>query len=109
MTKKVTLPAHHKIASGVVHDVPTDLRDALLADMPALEKWEDLTPLARNEWIYWVISNKKPETRRNHIGRVTTELLEGVHRPCCWIGCIHRTDKQISPSVRGMLNKRSEK
>ncbi len=78
------------IATGVVHDVPSDLRKALLADESALERWEDLTPLARNEWICWVITTKMPETRANHIDRTITELLEGVRRPCCWMGCSHR-------------------
>jgi len=80
----------HEIATGVVHEVPADLRKALLADESALERWNDLTPLARNEWICWVITNKRPETRKNHIERVVTELLEGVRRPCCWVGCLHR-------------------
>ncbi len=83
MTKK-------DIATGVVHEVPADLRKALISDESALERWEDLTPLARNEWICWVTSTKKPETRRNHIERTITELLQGVRRPCCWLGCIHR-------------------
>ncbi len=78
------------IATGVVHEVPDDLYEALTADESALERWEDLTPLARNEWICWVISNKKPETRKNHIDRTVTELLEGKRRPCCWLGCNHR-------------------
>lgn len=82
--------AKQQIASGVVHTVPPDLEQALLADESALERWEDLTPLARNEWICWTISTKKAETRQNHIDRVITELLEGVRRPCCWIGCTHR-------------------
>ncbi len=79
-----------QIANGVVHDVPTDLRKALLADESALERWDDLTPLARNEWICWVISTKKQETRDNHIERTITELMQGVRRPCCWLGCNHR-------------------
>ncbi|MEO8105157.1 MAG: YdeI/OmpD-associated family protein [Candidatus Saccharibacteria bacterium] len=78
------------IATGVVHEVPADLRKALMSDESALERWEDLTPLARNEWICWITSSKKPETRNNHIERVLTELLEGVRRPCCWLGCNHR-------------------
>lgn len=80
-----------KITGGVVHELPTDLRQALLADESALERWEDLTPLARNEWICWTISNKRPETRQNHVERTIQELLEGVRRPCCWMGCDHRT------------------
>lgn len=78
------------ISTGVAHDVPDDLYEALVSDESALERWEDLTPLARNEWICWVISNKKSETRRNHIDRTVTELLEGKRRPCCWMGCNHR-------------------
>lgn len=78
------------VATGVVHEVPKDLKSVLLADESALERWQSLTPLARNEWICWVITNKKPETRRNHIERMTTELLEGKRRPCCWAGCPHR-------------------
>src|SRR3989344_72043 len=97
-----------EIVTGVVHKVPPDLHKALISDKSVLERWEDLTPLARNEWICWVITNKKPETRKNHIERVVTELLDGKRRPCCWIGCIHRTDKPISPSVRWALEKQSK-
>ncbi|HMH31311.1 MAG TPA: YdeI/OmpD-associated family protein [Methylomirabilota bacterium] len=78
------------IATGVVHEVPEDLRKALEADESALERWEDLTPLARNEWICWTISCRKPETRANHVDRVISELLQGMRRPCCWLGCNHR-------------------
>jgi hypothetical protein len=95
------------VATGVVHKVPLDLRKALASDPKALAKWNDLTPLARNEWICWTISVKKPETRKQHIERVCTELKEGMRRPCCWYGCIHRTDKPVSPSVQNVvLNKK---
>jgi uncharacterized protein YdeI (YjbR/CyaY-like superfamily) len=94
-----------QISGGVVHEMPADLRKALMSDKSALERWEDLTPLARNEWICWTITVKQPATRKNHIKRTVTELLEGKRRPCCWIGCIHRTDKAISPSVRWALSK----
>jgi hypothetical protein len=100
---------NRKIATGVVHTVPADLRSALASDARALAVWNDLTPLARNEWICWVISSKKPETRAEHVARTRTELKEGMRRPCCWIGCIHRTDKAISPSVQGVLDKRNGK
>ncbi len=93
------------ISGGVVHEVPLDLRKALMSDETIIEKWEDLTPLARNEWICWTITVKQPGTRKNHIERTVTELREGKRRPCCWMGCIHRTDKAVSPSVRWVLNK----
>lgn len=78
------------ISSGVVHSIPTDLRNILSADKDMLALWEDITPLARNEWICWVEDAKKTETRRKRIERVRTELKEGKRRPCCWSGCSHR-------------------
>ncbi|MDQ6877330.1 MAG: YdeI/OmpD-associated family protein, partial [Candidatus Dormibacteraeota bacterium] len=42
------------ISGGVVHRVPVDLRRVLVANPKVLTAWEDLTPLARNEWICWV-------------------------------------------------------
>ncbi|MEP7167292.1 MAG: YdeI/OmpD-associated family protein [Candidatus Woesebacteria bacterium] len=98
--------ANTVISSGVVHKVPTDVREALTADPKAHAAWEDLTPLARNEWICWVTFVKKAETRKEHSERLIKELKEGKRRPCCWLGCIHRTDKPISPSVQAVLNKR---
>lgn len=95
-----------KISAGVAHTLPPDLKKALATDPKALEKWESLTPLARNEWICWVTFVKKAETRAEHVERVRSQLKEGKRRPCCWIGCIHRTDKAISPSIKGILDKR---
>lgn len=95
-----------RISSGAVHRVPNDMRKALASDSAALALWEGLTPLARNEWICWVTFVKKEETRKQHVARLVDELKEGIRRPCCWIGCIHRADKQISPSVRGILERR---
>lgn len=97
-----------QIQDGTVHEIPTDLRKALALDKTALAAWNDITPLARNEWICWVEGAKLIETRARRVERVPAELTEGKRRPCCWIGCIHRTDKAISPSVRGILNKRSK-
>ena len=97
------------MSSGTAHPLPADLRKALASDTEALAAWESLTPLARNEWICWTTHAKKKETRQEHVGRTVSELKEGQRRPCCWMGCIHRTDKALSPSVRGLLAKRSRK
>jgi hypothetical protein len=78
------------ISSGVVHKLPADLRKALTSDKAALAGWEDITPLARNEWICWTTSVKKDETRKEHVERVRTQLKQGKRRPCCWPGCPHR-------------------
>lgn len=96
----------NSISSGTVHKMPTDLCKALVSNKVALAKWESLTPLARNEWICWVISVKKAETRKDHIDRLISELKEGKRRPCCWMGCIHRKDKPVSPSVKAILEGR---
>lgn len=82
--------AKKEIPMGTVHTLPGDLRTAITSDEAALAKWKDITPLARNEWICWTISVKKLETRKLHVGRVITELKEGMRRPCCWVGCPHR-------------------
>lgn len=81
------------IATGVVHEVPTDLQKTLLAKPDVLEKWNSLTPLARNEWICWTTIVKKAETRAEHIVRLCSDLLKGKRRPCCWPGCPHRNKK----------------
>lgn len=99
-----------KPLAGTIHDkVPVDLAKILRTDSALLETWESLTPLARNEWICWVENAKLNETRTRRISRTQTELAEGKRRPCCWIGCIHRTDKEIAPSVRGILEKKARK
>lgn len=94
------------ISEGVVHKAPTDFKKLLTSNQKALTAWESLTPLARNEWICWVTFVKKVETRKDHVKRAVRELVEGKRRPCCWVGCIHRTDKKISPSIKYILSKR---
>ncbi len=76
--------------SGVVHTMPEDFRKALLAVPAAQVTWEDITSLARNEWICWVISGKKAETRNIRIKKGISKLKGGMRRPCCWAGCTHR-------------------
>jgi uncharacterized protein YdeI (YjbR/CyaY-like superfamily) len=52
--------------------------------------WEDITPLARNEWICWIEEAKKQETREKRIKVGKSKMLSGMRRPCCWAGCPHR-------------------
>jgi uncharacterized protein YdeI (YjbR/CyaY-like superfamily) len=82
--------ARKRIAAGVVHQTPADLRDALRANPEALATWEDITALARNEWICWIESAKKAETRTRRIAWGCENLKAGKRRPCCWPGCPHR-------------------
>jgi uncharacterized protein YdeI (YjbR/CyaY-like superfamily) len=78
------------LPGGVVHALPEDLGQALSDDSEALSTWQDITPLARNEWICWIESAKKPETRRKRIDWGRSNLHDGKRRPCCWPGCPHR-------------------
>ena len=79
-----------RVPGGVAHKLPTDLREALIANPAALEAWKDITPLARNEFICWVEDAKQKMTRERRIRRTQDELEEGQRRPCCWPGCRHR-------------------
>ncbi len=97
------------ISSGTAHKLPADFRKALTVASKALSTWEHITPLARNEWICWVITVKTKETRENHITRAIEELAEGKRRPCCWMGCVHRKDKPMNRSQKYILSRKSKK
>ncbi len=73
-----------------MHILPPDFKKELTTSLGAFKTWNNITPLARNEWICWIISAKKIETRKRRIERAVEELKEGKRRPCCWAGCMHR-------------------
>lgn len=79
-----------QLSGGVVHELPADLERALLANDAALQAWNDITPLARNEFICWVDDAAQEATRLRRIRRTQEELEAGKRRPCCWPGCAHR-------------------
>jgi uncharacterized protein YdeI (YjbR/CyaY-like superfamily) len=83
----------NKISNGILHKVPSDIQIALKSDADIIERWNNLTPIQRNEWICWVTIVKKAETRAEHINRMVEELKEGKRQPCCWPGCPHRRPK----------------
>jgi len=78
------------VSGGTVHTLPKDLRAALIDNATGIEAWQDITPLARNEFICWVEDAKQDKTREHRIQRTVEELNEGQRRPCCWPGCAHR-------------------
>lgn len=88
---------------GTVHDASQDLQSALKHDPATFALWQGLTPIGRNEFICWVEDAKQPKTRLRRINRTCEELLEGKTRPCCWAGCIHRTDKAPSAWQQAVL------
>jgi len=78
-----------------VHAIPKDFQLSLDTHPDAQLAWNDITPLAQNEWICWIESAKLIETRERRIARAVNELVEGKRRPCCWPGCIHRESKKV--------------
>jgi uncharacterized protein YdeI (YjbR/CyaY-like superfamily) len=83
-------PTTPTLPGGVVHDLPSDLEAELTTHPKAQAAWQDITPLARNEFICWVEDAKQQATRERRIRRTREELEEGMRRPCCWPGCQHR-------------------
>ena len=78
------------LATGAVHKLPDDFRKAIVSSPKVLALWQDITLLARNEWICWVTSGKKAETRGIRIEKALSKMKGGMRRPCCWVGCMHR-------------------
>ncbi|HEY4440377.1 MAG TPA: YdeI/OmpD-associated family protein [Candidatus Elarobacter sp.] len=64
--------------------VPPDLRKVLVADPTARASWSELTTIARRDWIQWIVSAKKPETRARRIERTCDMLASGKRRVCCF-------------------------
>lgn len=92
-----------EISGGIAHKLPSDLVSAIIADKAVIALWEAITPLARNEFICWVEDAKQDKIRKRRLQRTVEELQEGKKRPCCWVGCIHRTDKKPSNWQQNVL------
>lgn len=64
--------------------VPLDMSEAL-ANQPAAEmQWDTLTAIARRDWIHWITSGKKAETRLKRINAACDMLASGKRRACCF-------------------------
>jgi len=92
-----------RMSGGLVHELPSDLANVLIVSEGMISLWENLTPIGRNEFICWIEDAKQEKTRARRINRTVEELLEGKKRPCCWVGCIHRTDKKPSKWQQAVL------
>lgn len=64
--------------------VPADLRKALAAAPKARALWSGITPIARRDWVQWIISAKRPETRARRIDNACQMLAAGKRRVCCF-------------------------
>lgn len=73
-----------------MHKLPDDFKQAIKSSSKVDALWQDITPLSKNEWICWVISGKRAETRDIRIKKAISKMSQGMRRPCCWAGCPHR-------------------
>jgi hypothetical protein len=79
-------------------DVPSDLAAALKTAPPDVqERWQDITPMARWEWVRWVNATANPATRQRRVEVSISKLDHGKRRPCCFdlSAC---TDPSVSKS-----------
>jgi hypothetical protein len=65
-------------------DVPADFENALAGAPELSGLWQDITPMARWEWVRWINATKNPETRRRRIEVGISKLRSGKRRPCCF-------------------------
>ncbi len=64
--------------------VPADLRTALASEPAAQATWDGITAIARRDWIHWITSAKRPETRVRRIANACDMLASGKRRVCCF-------------------------
>lgn len=64
--------------------LPADLREALAAHPAARATWDDITAVARRDWIFWIGSGKQAATRAKRIATACDMLASGKRRACCF-------------------------
>lgn len=64
--------------------IPADVQKALAANAEAHALWAKITPMARWEWLRWIGSTSKSETRSHRIEVACSKLTHGMRRPCCF-------------------------
>lgn len=65
--------------------VPQDLATALdSAPQKIQDLWNEITPMARWEWVRWVNATKNPATRGRRVDVSISKMESGKRRPCCF-------------------------
>lgn len=78
-----------RIGDEVETRIPADVRKAIAAlpsDSKAALLWKDITPIARRDWIFWIITAKQEKTRAHRIVTTISKLSSGMRRVCCFPG-----------------------
>ncbi len=65
-------------------EVPTDMKRALESRKKIQELWNDITPMARWDWVRWIRAVKTDDTRKKHVEVMIDKLNKGMRRPCCF-------------------------
>src|SRR5947209_11073085 len=66
-------------------NVPQDFEEALTAAPQKIqEMWNEITPMARWEWIRWINATKNPATRKRRVEVSISKMASGKRRPCCF-------------------------
>lgn len=65
-------------------EVPGDLQAALADASEARRTWDSTTPIARLDWIHWIVSAKQSKTREKRIHDACEMLAAGKKRVCCF-------------------------
>jgi hypothetical protein len=80
--------------------VPRDLETALAAAPQKIQElWEEITPMARWEWVRWVNATQNPDTRKRRVEVSVSKMKSGKRRPCCF-NLASCTDPSLSKSGR---------
>ena len=82
--------------------VPNDLGAALAAASPEIrDLWQEITPMARWEWVRWVNATANPDTRTRRVEVTISKMESGKRRPCCF-NLSSCTDPSVSKSGKLM-------
>jgi Domain of unknown function (DUF1905)/Bacteriocin-protection, YdeI or OmpD-Associated len=66
-------------------NVPQDFETALAAAPQKIQDlWNDITPMARWEWVRWINATKNTDTRRRRVEVSISKMDSGKRRPCCF-------------------------
>ena len=80
--------------------VPQDLATALDSTAQKIQDlWNEITPMARWEWVRWINATKNADTRARRVDVSISKMKSGKRRPCCFdlSAC---TDPDLSRSGR---------
>ncbi|MHB1865011.1 MAG: YdeI/OmpD-associated family protein [Candidatus Saccharimonadales bacterium] len=80
--------------------IPNDILSAIASNPKTNALWQNITTMARWEWLRWIRATGRSETRQRRIEVACSKLNSGMRRPCCWN---RNTCSEPSVSKNGVL------